>query len=64
MRAQPAELTDAVAGVSTLDLGGGLGITDTAQDDLLLLPALAVRLRSIMDDYCRPACPLSEDPAR
>jgi diaminopimelate decarboxylase len=46
---------EAVAGVSILDLGGGLGIAYTAEDDPLPLPELAAQLRSIVDTQCRLA---------
>jgi diaminopimelate decarboxylase len=47
--------TDAVAGVSTLNLGGGLGIAYTAEDDPLPLPELAAQLRSIVHNQCQLA---------
>jgi diaminopimelate decarboxylase len=47
--------SDAIAGVSTLDLGGGLGIAYTAEDDPPPPATLAAQLRSIVDDYCRAA---------
>jgi len=46
---------DAIAGVSTLDLGGGLGIAYTAEDDPPPPATLAAQLRSIVDDHCRAA---------
>lgn len=46
---------DALAGVSTLDLGGGLGIAYTAEDDPPSLPELAGQLRAIVDEQCRAA---------
>ncbi|MGH3875247.1 MAG: diaminopimelate decarboxylase [Pseudonocardiaceae bacterium] len=46
---------EAVAGVSTLDLGGGLGIAYTADDDPPALSELAARLRSIVDEHCQAA---------
>jgi diaminopimelate decarboxylase len=46
---------DAIAGVSTLDLGGGLGIAYTAEDDPPPLAELAAQLRSIVADQCRAA---------
>ena len=46
---------DAIAGVSTLDLGGGLGIAYTAADDPLPLAELAAQLRSIVDNQCQAA---------
>ncbi|MBV9013245.1 MAG: diaminopimelate decarboxylase [Pseudonocardiales bacterium] len=45
----------AVAGVSTLDLGGGLGIAYTAEDDPPPLAELAAQLRSIVEDQCQLA---------
>ncbi|MGH3794894.1 MAG: diaminopimelate decarboxylase [Pseudonocardiaceae bacterium] len=44
-----------VAGISTLDLGGGLGIAYTAQDDPPPTAELAAQLRSIVDDECQAA---------
>ncbi|MGH3988936.1 MAG: diaminopimelate decarboxylase, partial [Pseudonocardiaceae bacterium] len=59
---------DAIAGVSTLDLGGGLGIAYTAQDDPPPPATLAAQLRSIVDEYCRaaglPAPGLAVEPGR
>ncbi|MGH3935384.1 MAG: diaminopimelate decarboxylase [Pseudonocardiaceae bacterium] len=46
---------DAIASVTTLDLGGGLGIAYTAEDDPPPLPELAAQLRSIVDGHCRAA---------
>jgi diaminopimelate decarboxylase len=46
---------DTIAGVSTLDLGGGLGIAYTAEDDPPPLSELAAQLRSIVDSQCRVA---------
>jgi diaminopimelate decarboxylase len=47
--------SDALAGVSTLDLGGGFGIAYTAEDDPPPLTELAAQLRSIVDNQCRAA---------
>lgn len=44
-----------IAGISTLDLGGGLGIAYTAEDDPPLTATLAAQLRSIVDGECRAA---------
>lgn len=59
---------DAIAGVSTLDLGGGLGIAYTADDDPPPPATLAAQLRSIVDDQCRavglPAPVLAVEPGR
>jgi diaminopimelate decarboxylase len=44
---------DVVAGLSTLDLGGGLGIAYTAEDDPPPPAALAEQLRSIVDAECQ-----------
>ncbi|MGH3889906.1 MAG: diaminopimelate decarboxylase [Pseudonocardiaceae bacterium] len=46
---------DALAGVSTLNLGGGLGIAYTADDDPPPPAILAEQLRSIVGDHCRAA---------
>ncbi|MGH3754874.1 MAG: diaminopimelate decarboxylase [Pseudonocardiaceae bacterium] len=46
---------DVVAAIATLDLGGGLGIAYTAQDDLPPLAELAAALRSIVDSHCKAA---------
>lgn len=59
---------DALAGVSILDLGGGLGIAYTAEDDPPALPELAGQLRTIVDEQCRaaglPAPELVVEPGR
>ncbi|MGH3995521.1 MAG: diaminopimelate decarboxylase, partial [Pseudonocardiaceae bacterium] len=59
---------DAIAGVSTLDLGGGLGIAYTAEDDPPPTATLAAQLRSIVDSECRavrmPAPALTVEPGR
>jgi diaminopimelate decarboxylase len=58
----------ALAGVSTLDLGGGLGIAYTAADDPLPTAVLAAQLRSIVDGECRlaglPTPALTVEPGR
>lgn len=46
---------DAIAGVASLDLGGGFGIAYTAADDPPPLSELAARLRAIVADQCRVA---------
>jgi diaminopimelate decarboxylase len=46
---------DAVAEVTTLDLGGGLGIAYTAEDDPPPTAMLAAQLREIVDSQCRSA---------
>ncbi|HEY6423816.1 MAG TPA: diaminopimelate decarboxylase [Pseudonocardiaceae bacterium] len=46
---------DAVADVSILDLGGGLGIAYTAEDDPPPPSTLAAHLRSIVDAECEAA---------
>ncbi|HWR46163.1 MAG TPA: diaminopimelate decarboxylase [Pseudonocardiaceae bacterium] len=44
---------DAIAEASTLDLGGGLGIAYTAEDDPPPLAELAAQLRSTVDNQCQ-----------
>jgi diaminopimelate decarboxylase len=44
---------EVVAGLSTLDLGGGLGIAYTSEDDPPPPAALAEQLRSIVDAECQ-----------
>ncbi|MGH3914639.1 MAG: diaminopimelate decarboxylase [Pseudonocardiaceae bacterium] len=46
---------EAVAGVHTLDLGGGLGIAYTPADDPPPTSTLAAQLRDIVDGECRMA---------
>ncbi|MFN2496408.1 MAG: diaminopimelate decarboxylase [Pseudonocardiaceae bacterium] len=46
---------DVIAAMPTLDLGGGLGIAYTAEDDPPPTATLAARLRSIVDGECRAA---------
>ncbi|MEO7196293.1 MAG: diaminopimelate decarboxylase, partial [Pseudonocardiaceae bacterium] len=46
---------EAIAGVSTLDLGGGFGVAYTAADDPPRLPELAARLRAIVAGECQRA---------
>ncbi|MGH3942531.1 MAG: diaminopimelate decarboxylase, partial [Pseudonocardiaceae bacterium] len=59
---------DTVAGISTLDLGGGLGIAYTSADDPPPASTLAAQLRSIVDSECRmvglPAPTLTVEPGR
>lgn len=59
---------DAIAGVSTLDLGGGLGIAYTSDDDPPPTAVLAAQLRSIVDGECRlaglPTPALKVEPGR
>ncbi|MGH3817438.1 MAG: diaminopimelate decarboxylase, partial [Pseudonocardiaceae bacterium] len=47
--------SDAITGVATLDLGGGLGIAYTAEDDPPPLAGLAGQLRSVVAEQCRVA---------
>ncbi|MGH3852611.1 MAG: diaminopimelate decarboxylase [Pseudonocardiaceae bacterium] len=47
--------SEAIAGVSTLDLGGGFGVAYTAADDPPRLPELAARLRVIVAGECQRA---------
>jgi diaminopimelate decarboxylase len=44
---------DAIAEASTLDLGGGLGIAYTAEDDPPPLAELAAQLRSTVENQCQ-----------
>lgn len=46
---------DAMASVSTVDLGGGFGIAYSGDDDPLPVPELAARLREIVGKECRNA---------
>ena len=60
--------SDVAAAVSTLDLGGGLGIAYTPDDDPPPPAELAAQLRSIVDAECRaaglPAPRLAVEPGR
>ena len=60
--------SDVAASVSTLDLGGGLGIAYTPEDDPPPPAALAAQLRSIVDAECRaaglPSPQLAVEPGR
>ena len=60
--------SEAIATVSILDLGGGLGIAYTSADDPPPTPSLAAQLRSIVDSECRmvglPTPALKVEPGR